>query len=99
MTAASTTQRTRDFRDRVEFAARFIASGRRTTRRFDGCFECWDGDAVAVALYRRAKRRPTTKLARNLWRYVSRNTVVPVAWRNRRRADLGAWSDELSARA
>ena len=82
---------------RVDFAARVISSGRNTTRAFDYCFECNDGDAVAVALYRRTRKRPETKLARNLWRYISRNTVVPVAWRNRHRLNLEAWSNELAA--
>jgi len=86
-----------DFSWRVETAARFIASGRPTNRRFDGCFECFDGDAVATALYRRTRRRPDTKLARNLWRYLHRPTVIPIVWANRHRSNFQAWSDDLTA--
>ena len=89
------------FPERVEYAARFIARAQTTTttRAFCGCFEMWDGDAVVVALYRRTKRRPGTKLARNLWRFLSRDSVVSTAWANRRRVDLQAWADELDAAA
>lgn len=83
------------FEDRVNFAARFISSGRRTNRAFDGCFECWDGDAVVTALYRRARLRPDTKIAQNIWRYIDRETVVPTAEANEHRTDLSAWSDDL----
>ncbi len=57
------------FAARVNFAARVIASGANTTRRFDTCFEMFDGDTVCVALYRRSLKNP--KLAANLRRYVS----------------------------
>ncbi len=57
------------FAARVNFAAKVIASGANTTRRFDTCFEMFDGDAVCVALYRRSLKNP--KLAANLHRYIS----------------------------
>lgn len=58
------------FDERVAFAARHIASGRPSTRRFDTCFEMHDGDAVAVALVRRVRARPNTKLAANFEQYL-----------------------------
>lgn len=51
------------FKWRVETAARCISSGRTTGRTFSGCFEWMDGDAVLLALLRRAERRPGTKMA------------------------------------
>lgn len=58
------------FQARVNFAAAYIAAGKKSTRRFDTCFEMWDGDAVAAALVRRADKRPTGNLAANLFRYI-----------------------------
>ena len=58
------------FKERVAFAARHIGSGRPSTRHFDTCFEMSDGDAVAVALVRRVRARPNTKLARNFEGYL-----------------------------
>lgn len=85
------------FAYRVNFAARVICSGARTTRSFDTCFEMADGDAVAVALYRRARTNP--KLRANLYKYLSRTTLVPEAFAARRRdtRDLGKWARELRA--
>lgn len=87
------------FAERVNFAAAYISAGREATRRFDTCFEMCDGTAVAVAVYRRARRNP--KLMRNLWRYLGRASVVPVAFRERRRPtrDLPAWAAEQRERA
>jgi hypothetical protein len=67
-----------DFDQRVDFAARRISSGDRMTRAFDDCFEMDDGEAVALALLLRTQARPTTKLAANLWRYLSRDSVEPL---------------------
>lgn len=66
------------FKKRVNFAANYISAGRKTTRTFDSCFENYDGDAVATALVRRAQAKPNGKLAKNLWRYISKETVEPV---------------------
>jgi hypothetical protein len=87
------------FSARVDFAARVISDGRRTTRAFDTCFEMWDGDAVAVAVYHRSRHNP--KLRRNLWRYISRQITVAQAFENRRRPTraLAAWAAELRAEA
>jgi tRNA-dihydrouridine synthase len=87
------------FQYRVDFAASVISSGERTTRNFDNCFEMYDGDAVAVAVYRRAMHNP--KLRRNIWRYITRESVVKKAWASRRksRADLKTWAAELRAEA
>ena len=85
------------FAYRVNFAAAVISSGRNTTRNFDNCFENWDGNAVAVALYRRARNNP--KLRAALWRYLGRASVVPIAFKERRRTDLKSWAAELRAKA
>lgn len=86
-----------NFMGRVNFAASYISAGRPTTRSFDTCFEMNDGDAVATALYRRVQKNPNTKLAQNIWRYLTENTVVPTALENAHRTDLSAWSRELRA--
>jgi hypothetical protein len=88
-----------NFHGRVNFAALIISQGRPTSRGFDGCFENHDGDAVATALYRRAQARPESALARNLWRYLGRESVEAVALDNAHRTNLAAWSRELRARA
>lgn len=64
-----------NFRGRVNFAANYIAANREATRRFDACFEMFDGDAVSLALIRRVRARPHGRLAQNIWRYLSRETV------------------------
>jgi hypothetical protein len=91
------TNRPDSFAYRVNFAASVISSGRATTRNFDNCFENWDGDAVAVALYRRARKNP--KLRAALWRYIGRATVLPIVYQERRRTNLKAWAAELRADA
>lgn len=58
------------FEKRVEFAARYISSGKPTNRSFDGCFEDGDGDEVYAAIWKRATKRPGTKLARNFTKYL-----------------------------
>lgn len=68
-----------NFAGRVEFAAKYISSGAETNRRFDGCFEMNDGDAVALAILQRVMKRPNTKLAANIWQYLSRESVEPLA--------------------
>lgn len=57
-----------NFAGRVNLAASYITKGYNTTRYFDTCFEMYDGDIVAVALYRRAEKNP--KLAAALPRYL-----------------------------
>lgn len=66
-----------DYQGRLKYAASVISAGRETSRRFDSCFENYDGDAVAVALYRRAQSNP--RLASNLYRYLDRATVQEAA--------------------
>ena len=87
------------FRARVEKAAAWIGTGRPTSRAFDSCFEMWDGDAVCVALLERAQRRPDTKLAANLWRYLARHHVEKVASERPRGLSLAEWSRQLVARS
>ena len=67
------------FQGRVNYAARVISEGSRTSRDFDSCLEEGDGDAVAAALVRRADRNP--RLAANLWRYLCRQTATEAAER------------------
>lgn len=86
-----------DFAGRVAFAARVISSGDRTSRRFDGCFEMNDGDAVAVALFRRTRARPDTALARNIWRYLDRQSVQDAAAALRLEDDLGNVAQQMRA--
>lgn len=86
-----------NFAGRVNLAALIISQGRQTSRSFDGCFENFDGDAVATALYRRAKRSPESKLALNLWRYLGRDSVEPLALDNAHRTNLAQWARELRA--
>ena len=57
-----------NFAGRVNYAAQVISRGGSTSRTFDSCFENYDGDAVAVALARRAEKNP--KLAANMPRYL-----------------------------
>ena len=88
-----------NFAGRVNLAALYISQGRRSSRGFDNCFENYDGDAVATALYRRAQKAPDGDLARNLWRYLSKGTVEPVALANAHRTNLSQWARELRAEA
>lgn len=86
-----------NFTGRVSRAAAHMAQGRPITRGLDNCFENHDGDAVAVALYRRAHKNPDGKLARNIWRYLNQADTEALATANAHRADLLAWSQELVA--
>lgn len=74
--------RNKTFQSRVNMAANYISNGRNISRAFDSCFEMGDGDAVAVALYRRSRSNP--KLRANLWRYLSRNATIAAAFKYRR---------------
>lgn len=70
-----------NFSGRVALAASYIAARREGTRTFDTCFEMYDGDVVATALYRRVLARPDTRLAANIWTYLDRNSVEQTAAR------------------
>ncbi len=86
-----------NFSGRVNLAALYISTGRKTTRSFDTCFEMYDGDAVATALYRRALADPDGPLSRNLSRYLGLETVTATAMANTHRKNLAAWARELRA--
>ena len=86
---------TEAFAERVSLACAVIASGGETTRTFDTCCEMSDGDAVAVAVYRRSRRNPDIR--RNIWRYLSREYVLPIAWRMRRVRNLAQAAREERA--
>lgn len=62
------------FKDRVNFAAQVIRNNGKTTRKFDDCFECNDGDQVVMALVRRAEKTQG-KLLANLPIYVSISSI------------------------
>ncbi len=84
-----------DLKNCIEFAANVISSGHPTTRRFDGCFEWWGSSAVAVALYRRTQKRPETKLAQNLYKYLSQDLVEDDAAKYADWDDLESLCDHL----
>lgn len=50
-----------EFMVRVNFAAATITRGGAHTRRFDTCFEMYDGDLVVTALVRRADKNPNLR--------------------------------------
>ncbi len=54
------------FTRRVNLALSLIGAGQTNTRSFDACFEMYDGELVAVAVYRRAQTDPA--LLARLWR-------------------------------
>jgi hypothetical protein len=76
------------FSERVNYAARWIASGRPTTRSFDACFECYDGEAVVLALCRRAEKNE--KLRHALPKYIAETSIrdVPRRYEGRRPSDV-----------
>jgi hypothetical protein len=84
-----------NYSGRVSHAAAVITRGGETNRNFDTCFEMYDGDAVATALYRKSLADPDGPLARNLWRYLGRETVEATAKENTRRTNLAQWAREL----
>lgn len=88
-----------NFAGRVNLAALYISEGRESSRSFDTCFEMDDGEAVGLALYRRAQKSPDSALARNLSRYLRPEHLEANAARNAHRTNLAAWARELRARA
>lgn len=63
-----------NFIGRVNYAASVISRKGGNTRHFDTCFEMYDGDAVAAALYRRSLKNE--RLAINMPRYVNMDLVL-----------------------
>ena len=68
---------TDNYTGRVNLAVNYITRGSRTTRHFDTCFEMWDGDIVATAIYRRALKNP--KLAEKLPKYLNIDSIAATA--------------------
>lgn len=66
------------FEDRVNYAASVISKGilPMNGRYFDTCFEMNDGDFVCAALYRRTLKKPQSKLASNIFRFLSKDRVL-----------------------
>lgn len=66
------------FEDRVNYAASVISKGMPFTngRHFDTCFEMSDGEFVSAALVRRTVKNPATKLAQNLFRFISQERAL-----------------------
>ncbi len=85
------------FDRRVTVAATHISKGHPSTRHFDSCFENFDGDAVALALYLRTLKRPDTKLAKNIWKYLDKNSVPSLMdeYHHRTLKELRQLSDEI----
>lgn len=86
-----------NFSGRVNLLARVIATGGRTTRTTDSCCEMYDGDEVCVAVYRRSLKNES--IARNIWRYLSRDTVMEAAERLSGVANLAAEARNTRARS
>lgn len=84
-----------NFAGRVNLAALYISEGRDSSRSFDTCFEMDDGEAVGLALHRRAQKNPDGALARNLSRYLRPEHLAENAARNAHRVNLAAWAREL----
>jgi len=76
-------------------ACAYISSGRETNRSFDSCFEWWGADAVAITLYRRSQKRPDTKMAQNLFKYLSRDTVEAAVEKYKDWNDLEALAEHM----
>lgn len=70
----SSLNKTEDFVRRVNYAVRVISEGRRTSRAFDSCFEEGDGDEVAAALVKRARKNE--KLHANLFKYIDKQSAT-----------------------
>lgn len=88
-----------NYSDRVKLAASYISAGRESTRSFDTCFEMYDGDAVCVALVRRVQKNPETELARNIWRYLSKDSAEACALKYQHVANLSRLAAELRRKA
>ncbi|MCK6625533.1 MAG: hypothetical protein L6R45_10200 [Anaerolineae bacterium] len=64
-----------DFAARVKYAAAYISDWPGYgTRGFDDCFEMFDGDAVAVAIYRRSLKNE--RLAANIWKALAQDSIM-----------------------
>jgi hypothetical protein len=86
-----------NFMGRVAFAANYISKGVDSTRTFDTCFEMNDGDAVYLALVRRVRKNPNTKLAKNIWRYLAESAAERIETQYKNVTDLKALSAQLRA--
>jgi hypothetical protein len=90
------------FTARVNYAAQCFMRGTRS-RRFDGCFEMFDGEAVVTALVRRARKNPRlcAAIARG---WSDLKDGLPVLWvetaeRYAHHSDLSALASELRTKA
>jgi hypothetical protein len=86
-----------NYAGRVSLAAFYISQRRESSRAFDTCFEMYDGDAVAVALWRRAQAKPNSDLAGFLRCYLNMADIEKLATANAHRKNLTAWARELRA--
>lgn len=66
------------FEERVNYAASVISKGIVPVngRHFDTCFEMFDGDYVVAALVRRTLHNPNSKLAQNLFQFLTRDSAI-----------------------
>ena len=69
-------QYTTDQKRRIELLVMYISAERPTNRSFDSCLEHGDGDAIVIALYERILKRPKTKFAKNIWKYLCKYSVL-----------------------
>jgi hypothetical protein len=60
--------------DRANIAAAIISRDGGVTREFENCFEMGDGDKVAAILFRRILKNGTSRLAKNLPRFLHPGT-------------------------
>lgn len=74
MSTPRRTPRLDEFTRRVNLALSLIQTGQISTRAFDACFEMYDGELVAVAVYRRTQANPA--LIERLWRGLGREITL-----------------------
>jgi len=74
------TSKPASFQQRVNFAAQGIRNQDTKNREFDSCFETHDGDLVATALIRRARKDAELYAAMLLWQTKGRSAQLPAEW-------------------
>jgi hypothetical protein len=86
-----------EFSKRVAFAAKHMLAGNKSTRAFDSCFESWDGDAVAAAIY--SETLKNENLSAVAWRLLSIHSAKSAFEKCPFGLDFQAWSDALVSAA
>jgi len=84
------------FSSRLELAYSYIESGRQTDSAFDACFEMYDSDAVAVALWAKLDDFDCSEaFAGNIWKYLSQESVLRAALCKPDSMSFEEWSSHL----